>query len=169
MIMIQQEVLRNQGATRAAIPQVGRGPAVIDTIVVGADKSSAGRAAIAWTAALAPSDATVVVVHAIPPVEELLRDGTPLWPPTWRRSLRQEISGEWCAVLRDAGIAFRIRIVEGTVTAAILGVAETEQADLIVVGARRHDHLLHFQAALGGHLAHRAPCAVMSVPADSPR
>jgi nucleotide-binding universal stress UspA family protein len=139
-------------------------------ILVGVDGSPSAAGALAWAASLLEPGGRVHVVHAVPTTEELMMDSTPFGGPDWRRQLRNRVSREWCACLREWGVAFDVHIVERGVAGAILSVAEQQRCDLIVVGARRHhDHVIRHQATLATHLDHRTDVPVLCVPFAAPQ
>ena len=85
-------------------------------------------------------EAEIVVVYAIDtPVYAPDPFGyipMPLPPVPDLDELRERITREWCAPLVDAKVPFRILLTEGRPAAEIIGVAERETADLVVVGRR---------------------------------
>lgn len=143
-------------------------PGRLATIVVGVDGSPSAARALDWAAALVEPGGTIVAVHAVPAGEGMLLDSTPFGEPAWRRTIRRKVARQWCGDLRRRGVAFKVQIVERGVAAAILSVAEECDADLIVVGARRHRHrMIHHQGTLATHLDHRAKAPVLCVPVDA--
>ncbi len=109
----------------------------IKTIVVGIDGSLHSRKIVAYAADLAQKyDAAVFVVYAYSPI------------PTWlgNRELERvagvevdkgmELLAPYVELLRRAGIQAEPEVMEGPAPRAILNVAQTRQADLIVIGSR---------------------------------
>lgn len=142
-------------------PRPGMGP-----IVVGVDGSMSSAAALAWAVSVATTfDAEIVVVHALPLSAEIVQDCPPVGLKDWRAVLRAKLSGPWCAPLREAGVAFRVKTVHRSPGAALLDVISEVDADLVVVGARQHRHSHHAGGSLSHHLVRRAPCPVVTVPA----
>lgn len=120
-------------------------------IVVGVDSSEGSRRALRWTADLAQgTDTDVVVVHG-------------------KSHLVSEAEGE--AVLEDAvhylaEHAISVRsVMDVTDPRALLsGVAEREDADLIVIGSRGNNLLVQLAlGSVGEYLTHHAPRPVTIV------
>jgi nucleotide-binding universal stress UspA family protein len=109
-------------------------------VVVGLDGSEASGKAACWAATYAHAvQAEVVAVHAVPLLTALLRDIPPGGLSPWRRELRREFVEEWCAPFRDAGIRFRAIITDEAAGRALQKVADQFDAELLVVGAGRHE------------------------------
>lgn len=105
-------------------------------IVVATDGSDNARHAVAWTAELAAqTGARVTAVHVFEPLAHLAGSG-PVDLARLRDEARRELDDVWAAPLRDAGVDVAVAIVEGRAAEAIAGAADSEGADLIVVGAR---------------------------------
>ena len=110
----------------------------LDTILVGVDDSPGSRAALRFAAGLAERvGARVVAVSVFEPLAHL----GDLAPGTDLRALREraalELEQHLCAPLRDAGVTFVARVLEGRSDKALADASDTEAADLVVVGARR--------------------------------
>src|SRR5881227_2745779 len=110
-------------------------------IVVGVDGSDHSERALKWCAdhALALG-AEVVVVHVI---EQPIYAGSiyPLIPPLamgepQREHLQDLATRDWCKPLADAGVEFRVVIIDGYPAEALMQSARHEKADLIVTGRR---------------------------------
>ncbi|MFN0026066.1 MAG: universal stress protein [Acidimicrobiales bacterium] len=109
----------------------------VQRIVVGAESSPGGVTAMRWVAELAaPLGATVVAVHAFDPLSYLGKVKPPIDFAKLRAGCEVELREQWCAPLRDAGVAFEVRVEEDQPVEALVRVAEEVDADLIVVGAR---------------------------------
>jgi nucleotide-binding universal stress UspA family protein len=113
----------------------------IKTIVVGVDGSDHGRHALELAIALArPLHAEIVATFAFrPPSHTFDAYGftTPLlFEDDWHRELVHTFEQDWCAPLRNSGVRFKTRVVEGRPASAISELAERVHADLIVVGRR---------------------------------
>jgi nucleotide-binding universal stress UspA family protein len=104
-------------------------------IVVGVDGSGTAREALRWAVGLGETfGAEVVAVHAIGLLEELHdRDQA---SGDWRAGLRRLVERTWCAPLMGARCAHRVELREGPPVDVLLGAAEDEHADMLVVGSR---------------------------------
>lgn len=143
----------------------------VKTIVVGIDDSPGSRRALEWTAELAQGlQARVVAVHAFEPLAHVGE----LSPGVDLRALREravvQVEGELCQPLRQRGVQHTALTLEGEPADVLLGVARKEQADLLVVGARRMGLLKTL--ALGStsqKVTHHAGSPVVIVPLDGAR
>ncbi|MEP7048189.1 MAG: universal stress protein, partial [Ilumatobacteraceae bacterium] len=119
----------------AIVPSAGA-TATIDRIVVGVDGSAGSESAVSWCAGLAAAcNADVIAICAFEP--------HPRWGSsdrdvaTRRAAVEAAVSSVWVAPLRDAGVTFRTRVVEGKHPGAALASAATDEgAGLLVVGTR---------------------------------
>ena len=108
-------------------------------IVVGVDGSDHALRAVEWCAAHAQAfDAEVVVVHAIE-VPTYIGFGPPsiwLMSPTaeQREERRDLVARDWCKLLANAGVAFRVVLVDGEPGPALMQIAKTEDAALVITG-----------------------------------
>ena len=129
-------------------------------VLVGADGSDGGRAAVSWADALARSvGAEMLVVRAWHP-------GFAEVPPDVHERLRGEAADALAAEWPDDPGRVRAMLVDGDPRRALLDVAETEDVDLVVVGARRTHgpvHLPHV-GSVTHYLAHHASRALVAVP-----
>lgn len=147
----------------------------IKHIVVGVDGGDDGVRALRWAADLAaPIGAEIIVVHAISPqvsgawtaamggfVEPMLTDEE--WR-AWRESEERRIERQASPLLRAVEVPFRVIVVEGHPAAVIMGMAQAENADLIVVG-RGHGGLAELVLGSVSHdLTHHARRPVVVVP-----
>ncbi len=140
-----------------------------EKIVIGLDGSDGSALALRWVLARSPGDVSeVIAVHAIRPMGEFLLNLPMTGLDHWRENLRWELETEWCKPLAEAGVSYRAVTVEYKAPAvALTDVANTEGADLIVVGAQGHggvgDRLL---GGVGYKLAHIASQPIVIIPAD---
>jgi len=113
---------------------------VTSKIVVGVDGSAHSARAVSWCATYAPAlGAEVVVVHVINVPIPLAMGPYYTYPgltPEQRDEVRDVAARDWCKQLADAGVRFRIVVIEGNPAGAIMQTASSEQADLVVVGRR---------------------------------
>ncbi|HET7465303.1 MAG TPA: universal stress protein [Candidatus Dormibacteraeota bacterium] len=111
----------------------------IKRIVVGLDGSRASGAALGWAIDLARGmGSEVIAVHAI---DLPAPYSQPYVAPVkvneeWRRRVRAEFEDVWCAPLRVAGIRHRMVMDDGRAASVIRRVANSNSADIIVVGRR---------------------------------
>jgi nucleotide-binding universal stress UspA family protein len=109
---------------------------VIRKLVVGADASTAGRAAIQWAADLAAgTGAHVTVVHAAGLVERARAASEGDDEDAFEDDLRTQVERDWCAPLRAVGVDHDVVVQPGPPVATLLDVAGAD-ADLLVVGRR---------------------------------
>jgi nucleotide-binding universal stress UspA family protein len=114
----------------------------ISRIVVGVDGSEHSEAAVNWAVRMAKGmGSEVVAVFAIaPPVYFDAGYTAPVAPPqfdpAWRGEMKKEFEGQWCKALRDAGVRYRTIIQDGRAASVIAQVADSVDADVIVVGRR---------------------------------
>ena len=114
----------------------------IGRIVVGVDGSEHSDAAIDWAARMAKGmGSEVVAVFAIaPPVYfdtgYMAPVAPPQFDPAWRAEMKKEFEKQWCKGLRDAGVPFRMIMEDGRPASVIAQVADSVDADVIVIGRR---------------------------------
>jgi nucleotide-binding universal stress UspA family protein len=114
----------------------------IGRIVVGVDGSQHSEAAIKWAVRMARGmGSEVVAVFAIAP--PVYFDGgflAPVVPPQfdeeWRAGMKNEFEAVWCKSLRDAGVRYRTIMQDGRPASVIAQVADSVNADVIVIGRR---------------------------------
>jgi nucleotide-binding universal stress UspA family protein len=109
-------------------------------IVVGVDGSDQALAALEWAIEMArPMSAEIVAVFAVPPPSYVGYGYDAVPPPLdldWRAAVRQEFEREWCRPLHESGIPHRLVMEDGRAASVIADVADSEDADLVVVGRR---------------------------------
>ena len=114
----------------------------ISQIVVGVDGSEHAEAALDWAVRMAKGmRSEVVAVFAIsPPIYFdtgfVTAIAPPQFDPEWRAEMKEEFEGTWCKPLRDAGVQYRTVIEDGRPASVIATVADSIDADVIVVGRR---------------------------------
>lgn len=110
---------------------------MVGVIVVAVDGSDVAAAATTIAAELAaPSQARLVLVHVFEPLAYVGVVEPPVDFAAIEAAVEQRLTEEWCAPCRDLGVSFTTRLEEGEVVDVLLGVADEENADLIVVGSR---------------------------------
>ncbi len=141
----------------------------VERIVLGLDGSSGAQAAAQWCAEHAGQlEAEVLAVHAIAPTLAGSLPA-PVLEPGVTASERPELLAalrQWCAPLRDAGVAFDARILDGAPAPAIMELADEVSATLVVVGRRGHGGFAGLLLGSVPHrLTHHCPHPVLVVPA----
>jgi len=142
-------------------------------IVLGIDGSTGSAAAVAWCVKNAPLlDADVTAVYVLAPlvaIGPLPSEATV--PPTFDEELRRELTTEletkWCAPLREAGVPFEARLLDGEPARTLIEVAERVDADLVIVGRRGRSSFAELLlGSVPHHLTHhcRRPVLVVSEP-----
>jgi nucleotide-binding universal stress UspA family protein len=114
----------------------------IGRIVVGVDGSEHSEAALGWAARMAKGmGSEVIAVFAVAP--PIYVDGGYMAPvpppqsdPRWRQEMKKEFEGQWCKTLHDSGVRYRAMMVDGRPASVMAQVAESVDADVIVVGRR---------------------------------
>ena len=134
-------------------------------IVVAVDGSSHGQSALKHTIMLAEKFGAVVwLVHAFPHTSDLLGYDEYETLVARRESEGQKILDVAREQFRGSDLDVRMELIEGPEAEAILTVAETRRADLIVLGTRGFSSL---QGLLLGSVSqkviHHADCPVMVV------
>jgi nucleotide-binding universal stress UspA family protein len=136
-------------------------------IVVAVDGSEHSRAAVRWTAELAAAAGAEVTAVAVAepraPIVEVADDAD---EDAWRRAAEEVVRADWAEPLRALHRTADVVVTrQGTVPEAILETAATEQADVLVVGARGLGGFTGLRAG-GVALAvvHRAELPVIMVP-----
>jgi nucleotide-binding universal stress UspA family protein len=144
-----------------------------ERIVVGVDASAASRRALSWAAGLARgTGAEIVAVHVIHPPWH--SESVPLAPvgedivlayKRWRTDMERVVREEWCAALDGVGVEYSTHVLEGG-PAALLGVANREDADAIVVGrSGRSGFTELLLGSFSHHIVHHSSIPVIVVPA----
>jgi nucleotide-binding universal stress UspA family protein len=144
---------------------------MFDSIVVGTDGSSRSRQAVAVAAGLARAyGASLHLVHAFRPVLQVagttgdsvagLAASTDAEVESATRARLDELASE---IKRD-GVAVESYCVGQGAATAILGVANSQDADLIVVGNRGMTGARRVLGSVPNSVAHGARCAVLIVP-----
>ena len=111
---------------------------VLRRVIVGVDGSQASARGARWAAAIASATgAEVIAVHALGLLAHLGPDPDDITPTqSHRDEVRDRFEQDWCAALREAGVPYECRLVEGSPVIALLETAALVEADLVVVGRR---------------------------------
>jgi len=110
-------------------------------ILVGVDGSEHSARAVRWCADHAAAlGAEVIAVHVID-LPVYLGPGEPAMPippltPEQRQELQDLAARDWCKPLADAGVAYRVILVDGSPAFALIRLAQDEGAELVVAGRR---------------------------------
>ena len=105
----------------------------LERILVAVDGSENSVAAVTWAADLASSTgAEVIAVHALGLLERMDTEPEPAEPH--RDEIQRRFETEWCAPLD--GLKSRRLLRDGSAVPVLLGVADEEDVDLIVLGSR---------------------------------
>jgi nucleotide-binding universal stress UspA family protein len=140
-------------------------------IAIGVDGSESSAAALKWAIRLAKGlGSQVTAVYAIdipayfPETEELPF----VLDQTWRDGLKSDFEDRWCKPLKVAGVRYRAVMEDGRPASVIAGVADRENADMIVVGRRGRGGVAELLLGSTSHelvLHSRRPVLVVSAKA----
>jgi nucleotide-binding universal stress UspA family protein len=140
-------------------------------VLVGVDGSAAAEAALRWAAEAVESGGEVVAVHStgtalIGQAAASAATGLGMFPHlAGRTEETKRALDQWCAPLRDAGVAYRMEVSDADPVKALLQVARREDADLIVIGHRNGSGFVHrLVQGLSDHLIDHAQRPVVVVP-----
>lgn len=138
-------------------------------VLAGVDGSAAAAAACGWAARLASAtSAELVVASAWQPGQA---EGSPEDFAQRRAAVRAQLDESWSTPARAEGITPRTLLVDGSPD-VLLQVADTEDADLLVVGSRGAGGFasLHI-GSVAHHLAHHTtrPLAIVPQATAQPR
>jgi nucleotide-binding universal stress UspA family protein len=138
---------------------------VFTKILLATDGSSHAQEALRYACDLALRDgAQVIVVHAFAPVPSYM--GEPWGEQAIGRHVGEghRIAELAAQQLREAGVDFRVEVLEGPPADAILRVADVRGCDLIVIGSRGHGPLASLLlGSVSHHVAAHARVPVMIV------
>jgi nucleotide-binding universal stress UspA family protein len=114
----------------------------IERVVVGVDGSAHAEAALRWAARMAKGmGCEVIAVFGIAPpmyidVGYMAPIAPPQLDPEWLAEIKKEFEQQWCKPLQDAGVRYRAVMDNGRPASVIAAVADSVDADVIVVGRR---------------------------------
>ena len=137
------------------------------SIVVGTDGSVTAEAAVRWALELAAGGQASV--HLVTAYRDFSSDrerlrGTARSQPVELREAAEAVLARAGRPFDDASIEASTHARAGNAADVIIEVAEEQDADLIVVGARGLNGLERFLlGSVSSKLAHHAPCSVMIV------
>ncbi len=137
----------------------------IKSIVVAIDGSKQTGQIISSAIHIAKThSAKVYLVHAFSPVSELL--GKERLEKAVAKSIEEahEVIDQWAELMKEAGVKPEVEVIEGPPARAILSVAGTRSADMIIMGARGLNPLTELMlGSVSEQVVRRARCPVMIV------
>jgi nucleotide-binding universal stress UspA family protein len=138
-----------------------------EKIVVGFDNSPAAQAALGWAIRQAQVvGGEIVVVYVSSSVREWELAAAQINTDPMRAEAKRRLSGEWTAPLREAGVPYHVRLMQGRVAEELMKVARAEEASLIVIGMTPRGTLTELVFGSTRHdLLHHAVRPVVAVPA----
>ncbi len=108
-------------------------------IIVGVDGSEESERAVRWCAdhAIGLGD-EVVAVHVMASPVYIGDAELPVARPSADqvKTLHDRVERDWCKPLADAGVAYRVTMTTGRPSDALVKQADSEDAELVVVGRR---------------------------------
>ncbi|HSI97927.1 MAG TPA: universal stress protein [Gaiellaceae bacterium] len=136
----------------------------MNRIVLGYDASPAADRALERTIALATALRAPVVVASVAPVLEVVARGVrahydPADPP----ALHEERSKDAVAKLSEHGVRARAVTTLGHTAESLVELADSMEADLIVVGMSSRDVVSQILGGVSDDVAHNAHCDVLLV------
>jgi nucleotide-binding universal stress UspA family protein len=140
----------------------------IRRVLVGVDGSTNAARALEWAATLAQGlGAEVVAVHALGLLTHL-ESGAPVPAEGHAEEVGKRMDEEWCAPLRRSGVTWQSLILGGEPVGVLQRAAESEEADLVVVGRRgAGDRPGLFLGSTSHQLAESCTRPVVIVPASA--
>ncbi len=138
---------------------------MFECIVYATDGSEYALKALAYARDLTKlHDAELFVVHAYPSVSDLLGHKEYNAVLVHRIADAKKIIEEAVKELELAGLTFEIELLEGPLAEAIINVAETRGADLIIIGARGMSSIEGLLlGSVSQKVIHHAPCPVLVI------
>ncbi|MCC5953208.1 MAG: universal stress protein [Acidimicrobiia bacterium] len=142
------------------------------TIVLGYDGSPMAERALEAVIRLADEDSTVHVVTASAPLSDKTRRQLVDLPEDLRINFDPHLEAEatlakGVATLTDAGLGVESHLMVGDPGGAILDVAESVDADLVVVGSRAMSRVARFvRGSVSARVAAHAPHSVLVIHVD---
>jgi nucleotide-binding universal stress UspA family protein len=141
---------------------------------VGVDGSEGSYRAVEWCIDLAKDvDTEIIVVHSInTPLYATAAAAMPVATyddEAAREKIRDEFEREWCAPLARAHVKYRAETTDGSPASSLMAIADGENADMIVVGARGRGGFRELLLGSTSHqIAHHARQPVVIVPPQRP-
>ena len=139
----------------------------IKRILVPTDFSSSSRRALDYAAGVARKfDASLHLVHVceVPSMITASMDAYAIAYTDWNQRLGEEAERELAKIAVRHGLRVTTEVLFGSPASSIVEAADTNNADLIVMGTHGHDAVMHLMM---GNVAERvvrtAPCPVLTV------
>ena len=134
---------------------------MFSTVVVGADDSSTAREAVMIAADLAQSGGAVLhIVTAYDP-KSVRADDLPEELRFSAMHPAESLLRRLSVLVRERGLEPVVHAAEGDPVDAIVAVAESVDADLIVVGNKGMKGVRRVLGSVPNSVAHKAPCSVL--------
>ena len=134
---------------------------MFSTVVVGADDSSTAREAVMIAADVAQSGGAVLhIVTAYDP-KSVRADDLPEELRFSAMHPAEALLRRLSVLVRERGLEPVVHAAEGDPVDAIVAVAESVDADLIVVGNRGMKGVRRVLGSVPNSVAHKAPCSVL--------
>jgi nucleotide-binding universal stress UspA family protein len=134
---------------------------VFSTVVVGADDSSTAREAVMIAADLAQAGGAVLhIVTAYDP-KSVRADDLPEELRFSAMHPAESLLRRLSVLVRERGLEPVVHAAEGDPVDAIVAVAESVDADLIVVGNKGMKGVRRVLGSVPNSVAHKAPCSVL--------
>ncbi len=140
-------------------------------IILGVDDSVHSNAAVNWIKKMTWPRGTKIVVLSVarPPVGAYAEVYVP--QPSFHEQVmeqevrfHQDLSSRIERTLQSAGLDTEARVAEGDPRTALLDVARSERADLVVVGSHGRSGISKLLlGSVAGHVVTHAPCSVVVV------
>jgi nucleotide-binding universal stress UspA family protein len=140
----------------------------VERILVPLDFSEQAAGVLEWAAHLAAQHGSrVLLLHAYHlPVEFQQLEGAYLPPDFWSnvKSEAEESLGRYAQQLQARGLQVEAIVREGYPASVIVDEAQSQRADLIVIGTHGHSGLKHMLlGSIAERVVQKAPCAVLTV------
>lgn len=134
---------------------------MFNTVVVGADDSSTAREAVMIAADVAQSGGAVLhIVTAYDP-KSVRADDLPEELRFSAMHPAEALLRRLSVLVKERGLEPVVHAAEGDPVDAIVAVAESVEADLIVVGNRGMKGVRRVLGSVPNSVAHKAPCSVL--------
>ena len=122
--------------------EVSQSPGPVRRILAAVDGSEPAGRALKWSIAMASGmGAEIVAVYAVAPFQDFsLGFGSGWVPPEadadWLAAMKSTFESEWCAPLVESGLSHRMVFEVDRPATFIVDLAESEDADIVVMGRR---------------------------------